>query len=144
MSNPNRTPIWGQYMNPDTGEIINIISNTGALKVETWFDTKNISAEVEGPIDNIELIPAPGEGKRIVIRYGSIRGEPINGKAYFEGIIDGAQHLMSMVYFSQFKIFTGIGVTVKLDENTNLRWTAEIGSYLIFYYIIYTIEDIVN
>lgn len=142
MPNPNRSPIYGQYINPDTEEIVRIISPNGALYVEEGRGSVNFSAEVNASLTDEELISAPGIGKRIVIVYGSIRTVANSGKAYFEGIIDSVQHLMGMVYASAIKSFTGIGVSVPLDENTNFRITTTTGTNDLFYYVIYRIEDV--
>ena len=140
MSNPNRTPIWGQYINPDTGEIVNIITSSCKISVEIQDGYKAISNEVFANQDNVEIIPSPGPGKRVVIRYGSIRSITASGKAYFSGVIDSEEHIMGMVYFAKTYAFTGSNVYVRLDENTNLRITTTQGNLDLFYYVLYIIE----
>jgi len=141
MTNPRRTPVWGQYLNSLTGAIVDIISPAGALKVDSTWATQNLSAEVSADLDDVELIPAPGEGKRIVIKYGSIRTEGNSGYATFKGTYNEALHLMGMIYPSKFQSFAGFGVTVRLDENTNFYIKSTVGAVKLFYYVIYIIED---
>jgi len=142
MTIPSRSATWGEYIDPYDGTEHNMISVNGNLKVQEDLPVINLSGELDEAQSDVELIPAPGVGKRIVVRYGSIRTAAATGKCFFEGTVNGAQHLMGMVYVVKFSSFAGIGVVVPLDENTNLRITTTTGSSDTFYYLIYTIEDV--
>lgn len=142
--NPRRTPIWGQYIDPRDDSINNILSNDGKLKVNTDCCRTSISAEINANQTATELIPAPGPGFRIVIKYGSIRTTSTVGKGYFHGTLRGTQFLMGMVYSSVFTSFTGFGIAVELDENTALYLTTTFGTKDTFYFIQYTIEKVID
>lgn len=86
----------------------------------------------------VEIIPAPGTGKRIVIVYGSVRTASSTGEAY----IHDTDWEAFKVYASNFSTLQAGNVIIKAKENTPVKYTSTTGSKDQFIALNYYIEAV--
>lgn len=110
------------------------------VKVSTSDDQLIAQAEYSTSQTDTTIIEAPGEGKRIVIHYGSIRTSANSGDAYLEP--SDASFKMFQLYISVQGDFTAGNLYIACPENTSVDFTSTQGTNPIYVFLNYTIESI--
>lgn len=84
------------------------------------------------------LLPAPDEGNRIVIQYGSIRSESVSGEAWFH---DGSFKSFQ-IYFSNSSSFVAGELYIPLEVGEALKLTSTQGAKKIYAAVNYYVEQV--
>lgn len=127
---------------PRTTELLERASRQDRLKVSPRDNYLAFSAEYVTAQTATEVIAAPGAGKRIVMKYISLRTVANSGKAYLEGTLNSSTLLMGMIYPAQTQTFGAMDISILLDENTNVVLTTTTGTSALFVAVQWAIEDV--
>jgi len=127
---------------PRTTEILENVLRQRRIKTSPRDNYLAFSAEYATAQTATEVIAAPGSGKRIVMKYLSIRTVSASGKAYLEGTYNSSTLVMGMIYPAQTKVFGAADISILLDENTNVTITTTTGTSDLFTAMQWTIEDV--
>lgn len=131
--------------NDRTTEILELVTDNFngdnyRIKISTSDAQLIAQEEYSASQTDVEIIPAPGVGSRIVIHYGSIRTDSTSGEAYLHP--DDDSFKMFQVYISNFASFTAGSLYIPLPENQAVKLTSTQGAKNIYTFLNYTIESI--
>ena len=123
--------LLSEFGQPDNSAVFRVQSITPCIRFGSW--------EFETSQTGTVLIPAPGDKKRIVVKYGSIRSKSVSGEAWFH---DGSV-VAHKVYFTNFSSFSAGELYIPMDEGQSLKLTSTQGAKKIYAALNYYIEDMI-
>jgi len=100
------------------------------------------TAEFATEQTDTEIVPAPGVGKRIIVKYLSIRTDGNNGEAWFTTTSESASQIIGKIYVSKFQGVGAQSLSIPYDENTSITFTSTTGTSKVFVVILYVVEDV--
>lgn len=121
------------------------VLNTGSADTSNVYQLQDMNPEIETFTAEyatsqtaVELVAAPGVGKRLVIVYGSIRTDGTTGEA---NLHDNIQVFFKS-YFSNFASFAAGTLHVHCNENQALKLTSTQGAKKLYVAVEYYIADV--
>lgn len=132
----------GSYAGMLIGKALKNFGNGFRLKTTFADDYLFVSKEYTSNATNDPIIPAPGAGKRIVIKGGAFATDGTTGEARAIGTIGGSQVLLGVLYATRYNTIGQDNLHIPLDENTAMLTTSTTGSAKLMHKMNYVIEDI--